>query len=269
MIDTYLLLVGIIFLGGFGAYKVYKTFNEKTQISESENIRSLQEQKTKDSKIEESKPEPVFKLQTHNIKYWLYNPSYSLRTYGLIGLYNDLVMKNLWINEPFHSKFYEILMILDKNEFMILDPHSRVITMNVRGKDNKVSTSKSFQVFSTKNIVVATLNNAMSDIIRFNQHDAQHIVLAICVIALEQSLHYQSPEVALNTVKTILKDYEFTEGIRCIMDIVEDKDEELKFVDNAFQIAFQISCTYAYNDSEVPKSLQLPTKLPQKMLKEV
>ena len=76
MIDTYLLLIGIIFLGGFGAYKVYKTFNEKTQISESENIRSLQEQKTKEGKIEESKPEPVFKLQTHNIKYWLYNPSY-------------------------------------------------------------------------------------------------------------------------------------------------------------------------------------------------
>ena len=42
------------------------------------------------------------------------------------------------------------------------------------------------------------------------------------------------------------------------MDIVEDKDEGLKFVDNAFQIAFQISCTYAYNDSEVPKSLVTP-----------
>ena len=146
MIDTYAFLIGIVFFGGYGAYKVYKALNEKTHISESQNLNFSQEQEVQDSKIAEKKPERVYPLQTHNIKYWLYNPSYSLRTYGLIGLYNDLIIKNLWINEPFHSKFYEILMVLDKNEFMIADPHSRVITMNVRGKDNQLSTSKSFQV---------------------------------------------------------------------------------------------------------------------------
>lgn len=190
MIDAYILLLGIVFFGGYSAYRVYKALNEKNKISESQNLEPLQEQKNQDSKILEKKPEPVYQLQTHKVKYWLYNPAYGLITYGLIGLYNELVVKNLWINEPFHSKFYEILMVLDKNEFMIIDPHSRVITMNVRGRDNKVSTSKSFQVFATKDIIEATLQNAMSDIVRFNKHDAQHIVLAICVIALEQSLHY-------------------------------------------------------------------------------
>ena len=179
------------------------------------------------------------------------------------------MVKNLWINEPFHSKFYEILMVLDKNEFMIADPHSRVITMNVRGKDNQLSTSKSFQVFATRDIVVATFSNAMSDIVRFDKHDAQNIAIAMCVIALEQSLHYQSNEVSLDTIKTILNDYEFTEDVYNISNLVKEADEQLQFVANAFKMAFQTSSTYAYNDSEVPKALQLPTKLPQKVLKEV
>lgn len=266
MIDAYILLLGIIFLGGYG---VYKALNEKTQINQSQNRSLFQEQKAQVSKIVEKKPERVYPLQTHNIKYWLFNPSYSLGTYGLVGLYNDLVVKNLWINEPFHSKFYEILMVLDKNEFMIADPHSRVITMNVRGKDNQLSTSKSFQVFATRDIVVAMFSNAMSDIVRFGKHDAQHIAIAMCVIALEQSLHYQSNEVSLDTIKTILNDYEFTEDVYNISNLVKEADEQLQFVDNAVKIAFQTSSTYAYNDSEVPKALQLPTKLPQKVLKEV
>ena len=152
---------------------------------------------------------------------------------------------------------------------MMIDPHSRVITINVRGKDNQLTTSKSFQVFATRDIVIAMFNNAMSDIVRFNKHDAQNIAIAMCVIALEQSLHYQSNEAFLDTIKTILNDYEFTEDVYNISNLVKEADEQLQFVDNAVKIAFQTSSTYAYNDSEVPKTLQLPTKLPQKVLKEV
>ena len=268
MIDAYILLLGIVFFGGYGAYRVYKALNEKNKISESQNLNLSQEQEAQDSKIEKRKPEPVYQLQTHHVKYWLYNYC-DLESYSLRYLYHEIVVKNLWINEPFHSKFYEILMVLDKNEFMMIDPHSRVITMNVRGKDNKVSTSKSFQVFATRDIIEATLQNALSDIVRFNKHDAQHIVLAICVIALEQSLHYQSYEVSLDTVKTILKDYEFTEDIYHIITLLKVKNEQLKFVNKAFQMAFETTQTEAYNDSEVSKPLQLPTKLPQKVLQEV
>ena len=56
MIDTYALLIGIVFFGGYGAYKVYKALNEKTRISKSQNFNLSQEQKAQDSKIEENKP---------------------------------------------------------------------------------------------------------------------------------------------------------------------------------------------------------------------
>lgn len=267
MIDAYTIFSGIVLLSLYGVYKVKKYSKEKTQIIESQNFAPLQEEKTQDSKVEESKIEAVYQLQTHKVKYWLYNSYCDLKTYSLRHLYHDIVVKNLWINEPFHSKFYEILMILDKNELMMIDPHSRVITMNVRGKDNKVTTSKSFQVFATRDIVVNTLSNAMSDIVRFNKHDAQHIVIAICLIALEQSLHYQSHEISFDTVKTMWKDYEFTEDIYHITTLLKEQNEQLQFVNKAFQIAFETTQTEAYNDSEASNPLQLPTKLPQKVLK--
>ncbi|MBP6497826.1 MAG: hypothetical protein KA253_04035 [Campylobacteraceae bacterium] len=268
MVDTYTIFSGIVLLSVYGMYKVKKYSKEKTQIIESQIDDPICEKAHESKKTDESQLKPIFELQTHHVKYWLYNYC-DLESYSLRYLYHDIVVKNLWINEPFHSKFYEILMVLDKNEFMMIDPHSRVITMNVRGKDNKVSTSKSFQVFATRDIIEATLQNAMSDIVRFNKHDAQHIVLAICVIALEQSLHYQSHGVSLDTVKTILKDYEFTEDIYHITSLLEGQNEQLKFVNKAFQIAFETTQTEAYNDSEISKPLQLPTKLPQKVLQEV
>lgn len=266
MIDTYILLLGIVFFGG---YRVYKAFNEKTQITQSQNLKFSQKQEVQDSKIEKRKPEPAYPLQTHNIKYWLYNPFYSLRTYGLIGLYNNLVVKNLWINEPFHTKFYEILMVLDKNEFMIIDSNSKVITMNVRGKDNKVTTSKSFQVFATRDIVEITLKRSICDIIRFYKHDAQNIIIAICILILEQSLHYRSNEASKTIIKSLLRDYVHTEDIQYIIALLKRKDEKLKFVYDAFQIAFETTQTSAYNDSEIPKPIQLPIKLPKKFLKEI
>jgi hypothetical protein len=269
MVDAYILLLGIVFFCWYGVYRVYKVFNEKTQISESQHLEPLQEQKTKDSKVEESKLEPVYQLQTHKVKYWLYTPYYDLKSYSLRYLYHDIVVKNLWVNEPFHSKFYEILMILDKNEFMMIDPHSRVITMNVRGKDNKVTTSKSFQVFATQDIVESTLKVAMLDIVRFNQHDAKHIVLAICLIALEQSRHYQAKEVSTNLIASLLMDYEDAEHIHDVIILLKGQNEQLEFLNKAFQIAFETTQTEAYNDSEVSKPLQLSKKLPQKVLKEV
>lgn len=65
-----------------------------------------------------------------------------------------------------------------------------------------------------------------------------------------------------------MKDYEFTEDIYHIITLLKVKNEQLKFVNKAFQMAFETTQTEAYNDSEVSKPLQLPAKLPLKVLKE-
>lgn len=269
MISAYIIFICIIFLVNYGIYRVNQIFNKRAKILEFERIELLRKQKAQAQELKEANREPVNRMQIDKIKYWLYNPFYDLESYSLIALYNDFVVKHLWINEPFHSTFYKILMILDKNEFMIIDQNSKVITMNVRDKNNKMTTSKSFQIFATRDIVEATIERAIHDIVRFNRHDAQNIVIAICIITLEQSLHYQSKEISMNTIKNLFQDYAHTEDIQYIIALLKEKDKKLKFVHNAFQIAFETIQTEAYNDSEVPKPLQLPIKLPQKFLKEI
>lgn len=268
MID-YAILSGIVLLSLYGAYRGSRFSTKITHITESKLEPICEDNAQQSNKIKESKVEPIiYQLQIHKVKYWIYTPSYSLST-CLTVLYNDIVIKNLWLHEPFHTKFYEILMILDHNELMIIDPRSKVMTLNVRGKDNQLTATKSFQVFATKDILEATLRNAMSEIVQFHQHDAQQIVIAICVFTLEKSLHYQSDEVSIDATQNVLRDYAYIENIYYIRGILERKDEKLQFVDKAFKLALRTSPTHPYNDSEVLRPLQIPTILPLKALKEV
>ena len=69
MVDAYILLLGIVLLSLYGVYQVKKYSKEKTQIIESQNFEPLQEQKTQNSKVEESKIEAVYQFQTHKVKY--------------------------------------------------------------------------------------------------------------------------------------------------------------------------------------------------------
>ena len=53
-----------------------------------------------------------------------FNPIYDgLHDFNFI--YELVIHDNLWINEPFHSKFYEFCMIINDNDFMIIDPSSK------------------------------------------------------------------------------------------------------------------------------------------------
>ena len=267
MIDTLIIITSMLLLA-YSIYRVSKYIYYKAK----ELIKIIPKQQTQLSNKEVTEevplPEPVYQLQTHKIQYWLYVPNRDLKS-DLIFLYKNVVQENLWINEPFHSAFYKILLILNQNEFMIIDSSSKIITMNLRDKHNQMSTSKSFQVFATKNIVQTSIRVAMNNILRFNKSDAQNILIAICIIALEKSLHYLSKEVPKNAIKNLLQDYEHADDVKYIISLIKEKNQMLKFVQIAFKEAFEITKTDVYNDSEVPRPLLLPNELPEKYLQEI
>lgn len=263
-----IILVGILFVFVYGIFILFETSDDKINS----HIELLQKQKAQCAKdeivVEEiKKPEPVYQFQTHRMRYLLYNPCWDLEY--LAPLYKDVVLEYLWINEPFHSKFYEILILLDHHEFMIIDSNSKVVSMNIRDKNNQVCSSKSYQVFATKDIVKATIREAMREIMRFQKHDAQHILLVVCIMALEQSVHYTSQQVVKNTIEELLKDYKYANDITYIIELIKQKEQKLLFVHNAFKVAFITTKTEPYNDSEVSKPLQIPKELPTKYLQEI
>lgn len=189
--------------------------------------------------------------------------------YQLTFLYKKVVHQNLWINEPFHTKFFQFLMLFNNNEFMIVDDTSEVITMYIRDANNVPQKSEAYQVYSTKDIVSYVMNYTLSDIKSFNDADAQNCVIAIFIYALMQSVHYSSYEVAHNTINKLLHTYEYKINVEEIVALIEEDDPRYEFISDAFQRAFLYTQTLPYNNSESPKQVELPLKLPQKYLQRI
>ena len=249
-----------------------KRIQEHKKQEEIVKLMKLKEQQKKlQIELEIKKKQELFEKsilgQKEAIKYYLFNTD--LLRYNLVYLYKDIICDLLWINEPFHTKFYEFLMLINDNNFMIIDKNSEVMTMNIRDKYNKMQTSKSYQVFSTKDVLIFVINQTINHLARLNKYDAQNILLAIFVFALEQSVHYISRDIAINTINELLKSYPYNDNIIDISKSIKDENSNLKFVSSAFNLAFSKLNTLPYNDSEIKKPLEFPPKLPQKFLQKI
>jgi len=255
-----LMVVGTIFLFYY-LYKGYQFY--KKEVAQEKEL----EQEAVSETIHEE-PEQLYEFNTDQIKYSLYNPSFE-GLHELSSLYKLVVHNNLWIDEPFHTKFYEFLMIINDNNFMIIDSLSKVITMNTRDKYNKVQTSKSYQVYSTKEIIKYAIPYCMGNIKRFNKRDAQNLLISIFVVVLKQSVHYLSREVPQNSIDKLLKGYKYAQAVKSIVELVEEADEQLYFIQESIYDAFTVLETFPYNDSEVSKAIEIRRQPPQKLLQKI
>jgi hypothetical protein len=252
-------------------YQDKKIKTQKKIEEEQERIKKLESQKIRYQEEQKRKAKKAWEKhitgQCEPIKLSLYDTNNL--DYKMTDLYEKVIHSNLWINEPFHSKFYEFLMLINDNNFMIIDPNSKVITMNVRDKQNKMQTSKYYQVYSTKDIIRHSITYCMSDITRFNKKDAQNLVISIFILVLKQSIHFQSQEVPQNIIDEILEGYEQAQAIKNIIQMIESKNEKVYFIQESIYNAFCVVETLPYNDSEVTKALEIKQKLPQKLLQSI
>ena len=162
------LLISIFVIRKIFMSKNIQANNDEMPFDEVEEI--IDEENISDVPIEKE-PEKIYELQTHKVKYQIYDYSKNL-TYEFRDLYVDIVLNNLWINEPFHSTFYKVLILFDKDELMIKDKNSKILTLNVRDQySNNMIVSKSYQVFSSKRIVKMTLLKALNEILNFKKDD--------------------------------------------------------------------------------------------------
>ena len=136
-IDFFILVCIFLFLI-YCSYKIYKIFKIKINLKNNnlENKDNLsvelredvKTEITEDIEIEISKSQ-LYALQTHKVKYLLFDTKIELKY--LSDLYQIIIINNYWISQPFHDKFYEFLKIIDANNFMIIDPNSKIISMNI------------------------------------------------------------------------------------------------------------------------------------------
>lgn len=218
--------------------------------------------------LQKQDEELVYKLNTDKIKFRLYDAKWAL-DYKSYELYKNIIYESLLINEPFYTKFYMFLLTLEKNNFMIIDKNTNVITVNTRDKNNKMHTSKSYQVFSVQDISIVTIKCALDNILKFQTSDAQNIIIAIFVIVLKQSVHYLSREAPIATIDNLLDNYQYKKDVEFIISLIEQKDNQVTFVHKSLAKAFNICNTFPFNDSELPPSVQIPNHLPIKYLQSI
>lgn len=257
------ILVGLAYLL---FYIVSDLFEDKTVTKN--KIEPLKKQQ--DSKVKKALPmkrEQIYYLQIDRVKYLLY--PYNNLCDTMRSLYEMIVVGNLWINEPFHSKFYQILLLMDKNELMIPDPQSRILTLHLRDSKGEVHKSKSYQVFSTQKIIEYVLNWTMTIIRTYEKNDAQNIVIAICVIALEKSVHYLAQGSSKKVLDNILDDYEYVSDIKQIINLFNIGNGFYRFIQIAFQEAYISVRTEPYNDNQIQQRVQMVYNLPKKVLQEI
>lgn len=265
---NYIIISSLIAIFGFGLYfykiKVKKQLEKEAELHRQARIRAQEEEKR--LRLEYEHQNKLYSLNTHRVRLTLFDARSDL--YKLVYLYELVIVKNYWINEPFYSKFYELLIMFEKNNFMIIDQNAKVITMNIRDSNNKVQTSRAFEVYSSRDIVESIITISMQNILQFKQQDAQNIALAICIFILEKSVHYLSTEVPRVVINNLLCDYKSVNNVTIIVELIKEKNDLMKFVYDAFEQAQNRATRYPYNDSEVPRQLHLPQKLPQKFLQE-
>lgn len=209
-------------------------------------------------------PQPIYQLNTHKIKYLIFNPDL-LTYYGSRELYEKIVLQNEWLNEPFCSTVFKILMILDNDEFVIKDKNSRTIISNLRGKHNKMIQVKSYQVFSTLEIVKSFFLYAFVYIKQYNKNDGQDIVIACLLMIISQSKHFETKQ-SIDVYNLYIKGYDRKSQIENILQLVQSNAKEFQFIHESLSHTFKMTYQIPYvenpdNSFELTRIPSLPFKV--------
>lgn len=257
------------------AFKAKKRIEKQKELEyqahiEREKLKNLEQQKrlAEEEKLRQLEQERLMNELAEAQKYMFFDTS--TLNYNLSDLYRKVIKINRWNNEPFHAKFYEFLMLMNDNEFMVIDSQIEPLTLLVRDENNILQVSKAYQVFSSQGIIVYVINHIINNFDEsYSSQDIQDTMIAIFIIALMQSVHYLATDILLQTIEKLMNDYPRKNNISEIISLIKVKNSRYTFIINAFEKAFLNTQTLPYNDSIVPKTLTLPAKLPKKYLQTI
>lgn len=289
LLDNLYILILVIALAITSFYLVFKMNNKDKLFKANELLikeQQKREEEAKDEELEynkyihdikieeikrkqEAKKHKLYKLNTNKVRYYIFDMS-RLNDYSIKLLYKNIVIKNLWLNEPFHSVFFKLLQLLDNNELMIQDPNSDVLILNTRDQNNKIQKSKSYQVFSTIDFISSVFRATIDHILKFNKKDAQIIILAILIISIKKSKHYLNYEVDDKFIDSVFEDKDYAYRIQIVISQIDQNYKNLRFIKKVFSDVLRYITPQPFNDSNISQSeLQLPMTVPKKVLKEI
>jgi len=212
-------------------------------------------------------PEPkavIYNLQTHELKYWIYN-SKELDHYNSMSLYRLTVVNNLWMNEPYHSRVFFIIKKLDEDILFIKSHNTGVKVANIRNNANKIVKVINYKVVSVLEILFYIFDKNIKKISSFRQKDAQKLTLAIFVFVVSKSKHFEGFD-TIDVSRVLLNDYRKIKDVNSIVEMIERKEKQLLFIEKSFLYALENMQSHPYSDYGQELKFIVSKKLPEKNL---
>lgn len=146
-------------------------------------------------KKESVKPIIKYELNTSPIKLDLYPFSYTFK-----HLYKNIIVDRYWINEPFHSKFVEILYAINSCQLWIKSPKTKEIIVNIRGINEQEFQARSLKALNLNEIIRNSIFE-MSDIVQsvLSKKQTQTLLLTMMIYILSKAENLDEMLPRINT----------------------------------------------------------------------
>lgn len=247
---SFLIILGLIWLAWL--FFPFHSMSHKGQIKD--DIQHI-------DKEEHCAAPVLYQLNTDLIRYKLYSVKHLSKEAQI--LYTKVIIENLWVNEPFHSTFFKLLLILNENQFFIKDPFSNVIKCNLRDEYNQMVIVESYTVLSTLEIVEYCIHKNFHSIFRLKKQNPKNVILAWVLWIMKKSQNMNEDDLC-HLKKNVLEDYV---PIDHLVSLIEMYDNHFDFIRLTFDFAINFSDRHPYvADSTQSKPFIAIAKLPMKTL---
>lgn len=228
----------------------------KFNIDDEQKINVKDSVKIEDIQHENSK-EIILYLNTNIVRFSFYN--YNIfSTYQAKKYYNKVVQKNLYIDEPFHTSFVQLIQIYAQTQSWLKSNKTKEIKLKIRNKNANFEEGISFKVHSVSEILFDFLENILEylDETIYSNENKKNIILSALLWKLDnvREIQYLCME-NLNEIKyreclakKILKYYDRNHDVFKILKMIEYKHENIKFMPSMYNKTIECQQEYSYVD---------------------
>lgn len=187
-------------------------------------------------------------------------PLSGFKTVQAKQLYEDVVVKNLWIEEPFHTIFATLLRFYEDYDDCIKSENTNTINIKIVRTGKMVHV---YKVYLVQELVFTTVNDVYNCIKNvYNQEDAKLILIATMLFKIDllrsMSQIYNTHDLSCENILPIkCKNWQ---NILQIIYQIRAGEEQYNFINTIFQNSKQIASEHPYTDTQ--NSLNVLNPLP-------
>ena len=175
-------------------------------------------------------------LKRESVKYKLFSP-YIFYNDGSSDLYKQVIVNNLYLEEPFHTTYAKLLVFWQKNNSWIKTDNTKTITLLVDGKK-----SNSFKIYYKKELVFKTISDTFREL--KNRKLSKTYIQTVLVSIL---LFYINDKKTINSFSKNCKD---KKNISLLLSSLKNSRHESYFIHDYFEDAKKYVQEYPYNDTD-------------------